>query len=214
MSHNSVLHTQSKNMFSQKWRKHILASAFFSVLSVGGVLVAAQNTVFAQSAAVQTAAPQAEAAKDTGGYGRSMRGEGRSMLSSDELSALSDARITGIKTGLKLSADQEKLWSPVEQTLRQMSTERIAAREQWQNQRKARMEARSTDGKSEKPAEPAPRMDFTARLDQQAERAAMRATNMKKLADAVKPLWASLDDKQKRLLPLLMRDQGGRGNRG
>ena len=34
--------------------------------------------------------------------------------SPDDMSALADARIAAIKTGLRLNAEQEKLWPPVE----------------------------------------------------------------------------------------------------
>src|SRR5262245_54466065 len=45
--------------------------------------------------------------------------------STDDMSALADARIAAIKAGLRLTADQEKLWPPVEAAARDLAKLRI-----------------------------------------------------------------------------------------
>ena len=49
-------------------------------------------------------------------------------LSAEDRAAFTDARIAGLHAGLKLSAEQEKLWPPVETALRDLSKQRDAQR--------------------------------------------------------------------------------------
>ena len=65
---------------------------------------------------------------------------------------------------------------------------------------KARMEARDKD---EQDAE---RMSPVERLDRMADRLAQSGASLKKIADAAKPLYASLDDGQKRIFGYLSRE--------
>src|SRR3979490_3308071 len=53
----------------------------------------------------------------------------RAQLTADDIAAFTDARIAAIKAALKLTPAQEKNWPAVEQTLRDISKERIARRE-------------------------------------------------------------------------------------
>ena len=46
-------------------------------------------------------------------------------LSSEDRAAFTDARIAAVKAGLKLTADQEKLWPPVEAAVRDFAKLRI-----------------------------------------------------------------------------------------
>ena len=55
----------------------------------------------------------------------------------------------------------------------------------------------------------ASRPDFMQRLEQRADLSSKAAASATSLSTAMKPLWASLDDSQKRLLPILMRPAGG-----
>ena len=57
---------------------------------------------------------------------------------------------------------------------------------------------------------PTPPADLMERLDRRAERLSERAQRMTALQSALKPLWASFDERQKRLFPILMRAGGGR----
>ena len=52
---------------------------------------------------------------------REMRG---SRLSTEDVAAFADARIAGLKAGLKLTAEQEKNWPAVEAAIRELAKER------------------------------------------------------------------------------------------
>jgi len=119
----------------------------------------------------------------------------RPPMSREDFESLTDARIASIQAGLKLTADQQKLWGPVEQALRAQSAARIQ-----------RIEERRQNGpRKERP-------DMMQRLERRAEMASRQAESLNGLSTAMKPFWASLDDRQKRLLPILMRD-GRQGRR-
>ena len=111
-----------------------------------------------------------------------------------ELESLADARVAAIQGGLRLTPEQQTLWPPVEQAVRAMAAERIERAER-------RREARAGGG--DRPD------DFMERVDRRAERAASQAQRLTALQGALKPLWATLDERQKRVLPVLMRDGGG-----
>lgn len=120
-------------------------------------------------------------------------------ISADDKAALLDARLAGLKAGLKLNAEQEKLWPGVETALRGQAKERAERMAKFREERK---EARE-DGK--KP-------DYIERLRAGADMATERATEMRKLADAVEPLYKSLDDAQKRRLAVLLKMDGPKGD--
>ncbi|HLI98098.1 MAG TPA: Spy/CpxP family protein refolding chaperone [Bradyrhizobium sp.] len=107
-------------------------------------------------------------------------------MNPEDRAALADAKIAAVHAGLKLSADQEKLWPPVESAVRELVKIRI-------DRANARMNA--------KPEEPRP--DPVTRLRNRAERMIAAANAMKKLADASDPLYQTLDDGQKRRLAIL-----------
>jgi hypothetical protein len=109
----------------------------------------------------------------------------RAHLTADDIAAFTDARIAALKAALKLTPDQEKNWPAVEQAVRDMSKERIA-------QREARAAARQ-------------RTDATERLRDRADALTTRAAALRRLADAEKPLYQSLDAAQKRRFGMAMR---------
>lgn len=121
----------------------------------------------------------------------------RRAMSAEDRAAFLDARIAGVKAGLQLSAEQEKLWGPVESTVRDLGKkwgDRLAARrEEWQKRREA-----MKDNK-----EP-PAIDHVDRLRKRADNLAERAADMKRFADAAQPLYATLDEGQKRRLQTLI----------
>lgn len=124
------------------------------------------------------------------------RGHGRwSALTPEDRAAFADARIAGLHAGLKLNADQEKLWPPVEAALRDMVKLR--------QQRRAAMRDRP------KIAEDAP-----AALRAMADATTARGEALRKLADASQPLYASLDEGQKRRAMILARPMGGHRHGG
>ena len=107
--------------------------------------------------------------------------QGREEFKSDILSdayAQSD-RQSGMKQALKLSAEQEKLWAPVEEALKNLQEQRRAFRS-------AMMEVEPTDQMEQ--------------LRRRAELTTQRSDALKKIADAVQPLWATLSEQQKREL--------------
>ncbi|HET8544649.1 MAG TPA: Spy/CpxP family protein refolding chaperone, partial [Pseudolabrys sp.] len=106
------------------------------------------------------------------------------------------ARIAALHAGLKLTAEQEKLWPPVESALRDLA-----------KQRSERFAARAS---ADRPKDPIERMNLRA------EAMGQRAAGLKKLADAAGPLYKTLDDGQKRRFATLARlDRGQmRGHRG
>jgi hypothetical protein len=121
----------------------------------------------------------------------------RRPISAEDRAAFIDARIAAVKAGLKLSSEQEKLWGPVENIARDLGKkygERFAARrEEWQKRREA-----MKDGKD------LPDVDHVDRLRKRADALAERATDMKRFADTAQPLYATLDEGQKRRLQTLI----------
>ena len=109
----------------------------------------------------------------------------RPRMSMDDRAAFLDARMAAIRAGLRLSADQEKLWPAFE----------AAARERAKVQTDLRQ--KELDGG------PPPHLIEGLRRHGEADIA--RGTADMKLAEAAQPLWASLGDEQKRRFPMLAR---------
>jgi len=129
-------------------------------------------------------------------------GHGFSRMSPEDRSAYADARIAAVHAGLKLTADQEKLWAPVEAAVREFAKLRI-------DRANARMDVPRDDSSQQKPDDP------VARLRDRAENMAASAAAMKKIAEAADPLYKTLDDGQKRRLAVLTRmDRFGEGREG
>jgi hypothetical protein len=125
-------------------------------------------------------------------------------LSVEDLAALTDARIAGLKAGLKLTAEQEKNWPAAEAALRELAK----LRADRMMERAAQRDAGSSGN------EP-PRPDLFERLRRSADSVSARGAALKKLVEAAEPLYRSLDDGQKRrmgmLMPMLMPMIGGEG---
>ena len=122
-------------------------------------------------------------------------------MNPEDRAAFADARIAAVHAGLKLNADQEKLWPAVETAVREFAKLRI-------DRANARMDARRDDSSQQKPDDP------VTRLRERADNMATSAAAMKKIADAADPLYKTLDDGQKRRLAVLTgmdRRFGGRG---
>jgi|SRR4051812_10136577 len=122
-------------------------------------------------------------------------------MSSEDRAAFTDARIAAVHAGLKLNADQEKLWPPVETAVRDFAKLRF-------DHANARMEARRNEAQDLQGSD-----DPVARLRERADNMASSAVALKKVADAADPLYRTLDDGQKRRLAILthMEGRGGRG---
>jgi len=147
-------------------------------------------------------APDAPAAAQDQG-----RQDRRPRLSQDDYNRLIDARIASIKAGLKLNGDQERLWAPVESAIRTSAGERFT----HMQERPDRNERRS--------------MDFMQRLERRSAMVTDRAQRSTAVTTALRPLWDTFTEDQKRIAPRLMREaldndgprwheRGGRRGRG
>jgi hypothetical protein len=116
----------------------------------------------------------------------------RMRMSPEDRAAMLDARIAAVHAGLKLNADQEKLWSPVESAVRDFAKMRI-------DRANARMNPPAGDSKD---AQKTPD-DPVARLRERADNMAATSTALRKIADAADPLYKTLDDGQKHRLAML-----------
>jgi hypothetical protein len=144
------------------------------------LIVAAAAVVLVGGSAL---AYKAYARYDGWGHGRD-----HSRMSTDDMGAFVDARIAGLKAGLRLSAEQEKLWPPVETALKELSTKHIGRREEFRSQRNERADR----------DEPRERPSPIERLRKGADRMTEIGSDLKQLADATDPLYQSLDEPQKR----------------
>lgn len=124
---------------------------------------------------------------------------GRHQFSPEDFSAFADAKIAGLKAGLKLTAAQEKNWPALEAALRDAAKARAAcaaeAKEKFKDHE---------------------RLDVIEGLKLRSKALAARSTELDKVADAAKPLYDSLDDGQKRrfrvLLHVIARGHGPHGH--
>jgi hypothetical protein len=108
-------------------------------------------------------------------------------LSAEDRAAFTDAKIAGLKAGLKLTPAQEKNWPAVETALREIGKTHAERFEEAKKKFK-------DDG----------RHDVIEGLRFRSKMLAARSADMAKLAEAAKPLYDSLDDAQKRRLGLLL----------
>ncbi|MBI5263873.1 MAG: Spy/CpxP family protein refolding chaperone [Bradyrhizobium sp.] len=122
-------------------------------------------------------------------------------MNPEDRAAFVDAKIAAVHAGLKLNADQEKLWPPVEAAVREFAKLRI-------DRAHARMNAQRGTDQDQKLDDP------VARLRQRADDMAATSAALKKIADAADPLYKTLDDGQKRRLAVLTRHRGPFGAEG
>jgi hypothetical protein len=182
--------------------KTLATFAAASLLALAGAAAVAQTSAPTPPPGATPApspAPQTTDQAPRGGMGRA------------DFDALTDARIAGILAGLKLTPEQQGLWPPVEQALRARAAERA---DRFEEHRRVMRERGEQRGRSERD------LDITQRLERQADQATQRARavteraeRLTALSTAMKPFYASLDENQKRLLPVLMRERGDRGRR-
>lgn len=137
--------------------------------------------------------------------------ESREMMrpNAEDISAFTDARIAGLKAGLKLTAEQEKHWPAVETAIRDLAKARADRSLAMADRMSQRREARRNGADNA----PRPAPDAIGRLRQGADAMTARAAGLKKLADASEPLYNRLDDGQKRRFAVLLHagHGGGRG---
>jgi len=123
--------------------------------------------------------------------------------------ALLDAKLAGLKVVLKLAPDQDKLWTPFEAAVRDAAKMRMEQMKSMmdrmqkmremmgQTQDKTDMKDMGPTGQEASPVD---------RLEALAQRMSKQGAALEKVAEAAKPLYASLDDPQKRLFGMLGRE--------
>jgi zinc resistance-associated protein len=97
--------------------------------------------------------------------------------------AMMDARCGGMKAALKLTPEQNPLWDAFENAVRDAGKARMDDTRQVMENRE--------------------RMSFVERVDRTAGHMARRVDDLKKISEAAKPLYGSLDDAQKHKFELL-----------
>jgi hypothetical protein len=125
--------------------------------------------------------------------GKAERHARHTKLSPESRQRLIDGRFAMMKETLKLNDAQLKLWAPVEAHMRAAAEERRKMREERQE---ARSQAREQN--SARPSLP-------ERLDRASERMAKRASDMKAFAEVFKPFYESLNDEQKAVAGIVLR---------
>ena len=135
-------------------------------------------------------------AGSTAVYAQHHRHWGQMRMAPEDRAALVDARIAAVHAGLKLNADQEKLWPPVENAVREFAKLRF-------EQANARMNSGRNESQDQQRTD-----DPVTRLRQRADNMANSAAALKKIADAADPLYKTLDDGQKRRLAILTHREG------
>jgi hypothetical protein len=99
-----------------------------------------------------------------------------------------DAKLAGMRAGLALTTDQEKLWGPFQSAVQDAAESRLDAMRQM-------MQTRAQ-------GEPMSPVDH---LEAMADRLSQGATDIKRIVDAAKPLYNSLDESQRHKLGMLGR---------
>jgi K+-sensing histidine kinase KdpD len=133
-------------------------------------------------------------------------------MSPEARERVQEGRLTAAKTTLKLTAEQEKLWAPVEEQVRSMYKSRSEMRADWRKKRAERRQARKErreSGEITKRQRPniAERYERMAgRMSNKAEQINKQAEQMKALSTAFAPFFASLSDDQKEVVGPVMRD--------
>jgi len=115
--------------------------------------------------------------------------------STADWASLTDARIEITKDALQLTADQEKYWPAVEDAIRNRAKNRQA--------RIANMAARLSQMSDKNPIEVLRDRNPVDFMNRRADALAQRSADLKKLADAWRPLYQTLTPDQKRRLTLL-----------
>ena len=117
----------------------------------------------------------------------------RSELTANQMTDQAAARAAQLKADLRLTPEQEKNWSAFE----------VSVVEMWKNQTQRRIAWRAAHAKQQE------NVDLIDEMRKEADEQIDRSNERKKLADASQPLYASLDDQQKRRFSaaLFRRDQ-------
>jgi hypothetical protein len=110
-------------------------------------------------------------------------------LSDEDRAALVDARIAGLKAGLKLTPAQEKNWPAAETAIRERAKARAAECAQKRDEHEGRH-------------------DLIEGMQRHAKKMEAHAAQLTKFSEAIKPLYESLDDGQKHRLVVMLHVMG------
>jgi hypothetical protein len=132
--------------------------------------------------------------------------------SPETMQRLQDGRIAMIKTALKLSPEQEKLFAPVEQKMRAAFDERQKRRDEWKAKREERRAEKGTKDDNKKSSLPDRIEERSKRLTEQAARLNERAAKQKEYAEVLRPFYDSLSDEQKDVAKRVLAPKGGHGH--
>lgn len=133
-------------------------------------------------------------------------GEARGANRAENAGAFLDARIAGLKAGLRLTPEQDKSWPAFEQAYRDLAKLRIERRGQIQGQIQGSVQGQGPAAAGEDRA-----ADPVARLARRADLLSTHGAALKRLADAAAPLYQSLDEAQKQRFIVLSRLTGHHG---
>jgi hypothetical protein len=106
----------------------------------------------------------------------------RADLSANQIANEADARTARMKVDLRLTPEQEKNWSGFESAMRDLGKKQADRQIALRDERAQRSGA----------------VDVIDQMRKQADSQIERSNDWKKLADAAQPLYASLNDQQKR----------------
>ena len=118
-------------------------------------------------------------ARATGQQQTSPREMRSSRMSTEDVTAFTDARVAALKAGLKLTAEQEKNWPAVEAAIRDIAKQRADRRKERADRREARRNGRQRAAiapRRDRPAPPERRRDDRARGKPQEARRRRRAS--------------------------------------
>lgn len=162
--------------------------------------------------AAWTFAPAAQAASDESS-GPAME---RMQNWAADHEALLDARLAGLKAGLGLTSDQEKLWPPFEAAVRDAAKLHMDQMKSMMERMRNMRQMMRGGQDSEDTGAAGQAVSPVDRLEAIGQRLSALGAAIEKVAGAAKPLYASLDDSQKRRFAFLGRAMFmmGRGHRG
>lgn len=128
-------------------------------------------------------------------YAQAPTGPAPGAQSATEAAPLTEVRIAIVKAALQLTPDQEKLWPPVEDAIRNRAKNREA--------RIAAIAKRLEELHDRGPIDALRDRDPVAFLQRRAEALAQRSADLNKLAGAWEPLYKTLSPDQRRRMAFL-----------
>jgi hypothetical protein len=132
----------------------------------------------------------------------------RPALSASQSVDHADARLANLKADLRLTADQAKNWSGFETAFHDVATKRAKTLAEERNPQSGRSASESTVSpaasedadfatRRERDARVYPQQDDITALQREADSLGAQSASLKQIADAAKPLYDSLDNRQR-----------------